>query len=76
MKVSIDVPFRFKRRNSKDTGMTEDLTAQEMYDDREAIIDDFTNMEKWKVEGEDVSFAPWIIAMTKFVEAWENALPE
>ena len=77
LRSEIPVPFRFRRRiTGKDGEYTEDFTPEMMYDDREQIVEGFQQMRKYQDEkGRDISYAPWIVAMSRFVTAWENAIP-
>ena len=61
-------PFPLKIRLSDDSGMTEFLTAEEMYERRDEIIEHFETMRD---EAHDFSINPWIIAMMRFAQQWE-----
>ena len=63
-------PFPMMLRLSDDSGMTEVLTAEEMYEKREAILEALEFMRSQY--GEDgFSIYPWVVAMTRFAQQWE-----
>lgn len=62
-------PFPIKMRLPDDSGMSEFLTAEEMYERSDEIIEQF---EAMRHDRSDFSVNPWIIAMSRFVSAWED----
>jgi hypothetical protein len=61
-------PFPMKLRLPDDSGMSEFLTAEEMYEKRDEIISHFEAMRNDRPE---FSINPWVVAMNRFAVDWE-----